>query len=101
MKTESFLWHGLPAVRINGGGYSAAVLSGFGANCIQLRHEATGAELLRTPESAAEMTASPNVYGLPLLFPPIASGTEPTPSMGGNIAFPSTSRRVITISTVF
>lgn len=77
MKTESFLWHGLPAVRINGGGYSAVVLPGFGANCIQLRHEATGAELLRTPESAEEMTASPNVYGLPLLFPPnrIRNGT--------------------------
>lgn len=63
-------WDGLQAVRLTGGGYEALILPAFGANCIKLRHIASGADLFRTPPGAAALRSDPNVYGLPLLFPP-------------------------------
>lgn len=69
MRIQEELWQGEPALRLTGGGYSALILPGFGANCVSLRH-ASGAVLLREPDSPAALRAAPNVYGLPLLFPP-------------------------------
>ncbi len=46
----------------------AAVAPGMGANCIAL--SIGDADVLRTPESYAVLEKSPNVYGMPLLFPP-------------------------------
>ena len=63
-------WRGEPAVRLTGGGYEAVVLPRFGANCVSLRHAASGASLLREPPSPEVLAREPNVYGLPLLFPP-------------------------------
>lgn len=76
MEYKEEMWHGERAWYLTGGGYEAVVLPTFGANCISLRHSASGANLLRTPPSAEELRANPNVYGLPLLFPPnrIADG---------------------------
>ena len=70
MQTAPCRWHGLPAVQLTGGGYTAVVLPEFGANCISLRHDASGAQLLRESPNADVLRANPNVYGLPLLFPP-------------------------------
>ena len=69
MNIRSEVWQGEPALLLIGGGYSARILPRFGANCVSLRHE-SGAVLLREPKDPQTLAAAPNVYGLPLLFPP-------------------------------
>lgn len=63
-------WGGGEAVCLRAGGYEALLSPRLGCNCFSLVHEATGAHLLRTPDSLQALEASPNVYGTPLLFPP-------------------------------
>lgn len=63
-------WRGMDAVVLTGGGYRAVILPEFGANCASLIHSKTGATLFREPPDEAALRANPNVYGLPLLFPP-------------------------------
>ena len=63
-------WKGRRAVRLRCRSYEALILPDKGANCISLRHLPTGAELFRTPAAPEEIDQAPNVYGLPLLFPP-------------------------------
>ncbi len=50
----------------------------IGANLVKLQHKATGCDILRTPseEEAGTFTSRPQIFGLPLLFPPnrIADG---------------------------
>ncbi len=58
----------IPAVLLRAGPYSAAICPAMGANCFRLEHE--GASLLRTPPSFAVFRENPNVFGMPLLFPP-------------------------------
>ena len=69
MNIQSEAWQGEPSLLLSGGGYSARILPRFGANCVSLRHE-SGAVLLREPKDPQTLAAAPNVYGLPLLFPP-------------------------------
>ena len=57
-------------ITLHAGGYIAWICPDQGANCIRLRHEKTGAEILRTPLTDKILQQSPNVYGMPLLFPP-------------------------------
>ncbi|MDD3334079.1 MAG: aldose 1-epimerase [Eubacteriales bacterium] len=63
-------WQGLPTVRIEDERYEAIILPTYGANCVSLIHKASGISMLRTPPNAEALCASPNVYGLPILFPP-------------------------------
>ncbi len=70
MDTRVTAWRGEPVVGMSGGGYEAVILPRFGANCVALRHLASGAELLRTPPHVHDLRDAPNVYGLPPLFPP-------------------------------
>lgn len=70
METYCIPWRDMDAVMLLGGGYRAVILPEFGANCASLSHLETGASLLREPPDAATLRENPNVYGLPLLFPP-------------------------------
>ena len=65
-------WHGLAAVEFSKGGYTALLIPEVGANLIRLTHEATGAEILHTPKADEIETfrGRPQIFGLPLLFPP-------------------------------
>lgn len=72
-------WNGFDAVEFAAGGYEALLVPAMGANVVRLRHTSTGAEILRTP-TADEMEMfreRPQLFGLPLLFPPnrIEDGT--------------------------
>ena len=67
---EEIVWSGEKAIRLRNHAYEALILTGIGANCISFRHVPSGAEFLRTPPDAGTLRAEPNVYGLPLLFPP-------------------------------
>ncbi|MDD3411310.1 MAG: aldose 1-epimerase [Eubacteriales bacterium] len=70
MEEQDIQWNGLRAVRLTGGGYEAVIAPDFGANCISLRRSDQAFECLRTPPSLQALAQAPNVYGLPLLFPP-------------------------------
>lgn len=73
-KTE---WEGESAVRIGAGGYEALIIPGIGGNLIQLKNSEKGLDILRTPSDIETFRARPQVYGIPVLFPPnrIEDGT--------------------------
>lgn len=78
MAIKKISWNGTEAVELEAGGYEALLVPSVGANLVRLRHTSTGADILHTP-AADEMetfAARPQIFGLPLLFPPnrIADG---------------------------
>ena len=70
MKSEHVSWMGTEAVRLTGGKYTAVILPSFGANSISLRHADCPQDCFRQPDSVETLAGNPNVYGIPLLFPP-------------------------------
>ncbi|MDR2885476.1 MAG: aldose 1-epimerase, partial [Rikenellaceae bacterium] len=69
---KSVTWNSLPAVDFAAGGYEALLVPAVGANLVRLFHVPTGTDILRTPRED-EMDAfctRPQIFGLPLLFPP-------------------------------
>lgn len=67
-------------LRFAAGGYEALMITDVGANIIELKDNSRGISVLRTPESDdgfKKFKAVPQVYGLPILFPPnrIEDGT--------------------------
>ncbi|MCE1195225.1 aldose 1-epimerase [bacterium] len=58
----------IPAVRLEAGGYVAAICPDLGANCFLLERD--GASFLRIPPSFDTFRSERNIYGMPLLFPP-------------------------------
>lgn len=50
--------------------WEAEIAVSNNANLIRLRHIPSGLEILRTPNSLAELRQTPERYGMPLLFPP-------------------------------
>ena len=79
MQIEKIDFLGMSAVRFEAGGYEAVMIPEVGANLVKLSHKATGIEILRTPakEEVEIFKGRPQVFGLPLLFPPnrIEDGT--------------------------
>ncbi len=79
MQIEKIDFLGMPAVRFEAGGYEAIMIPQVGANVVKLSHKASGVEILRTPtqEEVETFKGRPQVFGLPLLFPPnrIEDGT--------------------------
>lgn len=73
---EEITFLGQRAVRASNGRLTFVVVPAWGSNLVSLVHEETGAELLRTPESAEAFWRRPVLYGTPVLFPPnrIAGG---------------------------
>lgn len=67
------LWKGYKSIRFSAGGYEALMITDVGANLIELKDSIRGLSLLRTPVNDLEFKvfkAAPQVYGLPVLFPP-------------------------------
>ncbi len=65
-------FHGLQAVEFSKGDYAALLVPSVGANLVRLAHMRLGVEILRTP-TADEMEtfrSRPQIFGLPILFPP-------------------------------
>ncbi len=71
-------WNGLKAVEFSKGNYTALLVPEVGANLISLRRTDLDAELLHCPtaEEVETFKGRPQIFGLPLLFPPnrIAGG---------------------------
>lgn len=77
---EETLWKTHKALRFAAGGYEALMIPEVGANIIELKDNTRGVNILRTPSQDIDFEifkAIPQVYGLPLLFPPnrIEDGT--------------------------
>lgn len=77
---EDIKWKGHDCIRFISGGYEAIIVPEVGANIIQLKYNPEGLDLLRTPKedvSFEEFKDLPQIYGLPVLFPPnrIEDGT--------------------------
>ena len=71
-------FHGLKGVEFSKGDYTALLIPEMGANLVRLANTRLGAEILRTPGPGEIETfrSRPQVFGLPILFPPnrIADG---------------------------
>ncbi len=71
-------WNGLQAVEFSKGDYTALLIPSVGANLVRLANTRLGAEILRTPaaDEIETFKSRPQIFGLPLLFPPnrIADG---------------------------
>ncbi len=65
-------WYGLEAVEFSKGDYVAMLIPSVGANLVRLANTKLGVEILRTPteEEIETFKSRPQIFGLPLLFPP-------------------------------
>lgn len=65
-------FHGLRAVEFSKGDYTALLVPSVGANLVRLANARLGVEILRTPEAdeADTFRSRPQIFGLPILFPP-------------------------------
>jgi aldose 1-epimerase len=81
-------WNGEKAIFMSAGSYEAVVLPETGANLIKLVNTYYGVELLRTPESLETLKERPQIYGIPVLFPPNRIDNGRFNSVGRNYSFP-------------
>ena len=65
-------FHGLQAVEFSKGDYTALLVTSVGANLVRLAHTRLGVEILRTPaaDEVETFRSRPQIFGLPILFPP-------------------------------
>lgn len=79
MKIEKILWSGLDAVLMETNVYQAILIPSVGANLIKLYHKEKQIDILRFPEpdEIEVFESRPQIFGVPLLFPPnrIEDGT--------------------------
>jgi aldose 1-epimerase len=72
MKIEKISWFGVEAVLMETDVYEAVVIPSVGANLVRLYNKALKVDILRTPTEAEMETfgTRPQIFGVPLLFPP-------------------------------
>lgn len=79
MKIEKINWHGMDAVLMETNVYEAIIVPSVGANLVRLYNKKKKIDILRTPEQEEIETfiSRPQIFGVPLLFPPnrIEDGT--------------------------
>lgn len=65
-------WNSLSAVEFSKGDYTALLIPEMGANLVRLANTRLGVEILRAPKADEVETfkSRPQIFGLPLLFPP-------------------------------
>ncbi|MDE7006389.1 MAG: aldose 1-epimerase, partial [Alistipes sp.] len=65
-------FHGLRAVEFSKGDYEALLVPSVGANLVRLANTRLGVEMLRTPaaDEVETFCSRPQIFGLPILFPP-------------------------------
>ncbi len=70
-------WQGETAVYFGAGGYEAVLLPETGGNLVCLKNDALNVDILRWPSDMEVFRGRPQVYGIPVLFPPnrIEKGT--------------------------
>jgi aldose 1-epimerase len=86
-------WQNEPVLRFRAGGYEAAMVPGVGAQIIALNDLTRGLDLLRrpNPDDLAGFKARPQIYGIPVLFPPNRIEDGKFPIGARTVQFPITS----------
>jgi len=72
MKIEKITWQGIDAVLLETNVYEAIIVPAVGANLVKLYNKEKHIDILRTPavEEMEIFLSRPQVFGVPLLFPP-------------------------------
>jgi len=72
MNIEKITWQGLDAILLETNVYEAIIVPSVGANLIKLYNKEKQVNILRTPGSEEMETflSRPQIFGVPLLFPP-------------------------------
>ena len=72
MNIEKISWHGVDAVLLETNVYEAIIVPSVGANLIRLYNKEKKIDILRTPaaEDMETFMSRPQIFGVPLLFPP-------------------------------
>ena len=83
-------WQDEPIIRFRAGGYEAVMIPGVGAQIIGMKDLIRGLDLLRTPnrDDLAGFKNRPQVYGIPVLFPPNRIEDGKFPIGGRTVQFP-------------
>lgn len=92
MNIENVDFLGMKAVKFSAGDYEALVIPEVGGNVVQLVNKAKNVNILRTPttEDIETFKERPQVYGLPVLFPPNRIGNASYTKNGKTYTFPVT-----------
>ena len=72
MNIEKILWQGVEAVLLETDVYEAIVVPSVGANLVRLYNKKKKIDILRTPlaQEMETFLSRPQIFGVPLLFPP-------------------------------
>jgi aldose 1-epimerase len=72
MNIEKINWHGIDAVLLETNVYEAIIVPSMGANLVKLYNKVMHVDILRTPtaEEIETFLSRPQIFGVPLLFPP-------------------------------
>ncbi|HJV76820.1 MAG TPA: aldose 1-epimerase [Paludibacter sp.] len=72
MNIEKIDWHGIDAVLLETNVYEAIIVPSIGANLVKLYNKVMHVDILRTPttEEIETFLSRPQIFGVPLLFPP-------------------------------
>jgi len=72
MKIEKILWQGIEAVLLETNVYEAIIIPSVGANLVKLYNKEKKIDILRSPkpDEMETFTSRPQIFGVPLLFPP-------------------------------
>ncbi len=92
MKIEKILWQGVDAVLLETGVYEAIIVPSVGANLVKLYNKEKQVDILRTPtnEEMEIFLSRPQIFGVPLLFPPNRIEDGKYSFAGKNYEFPIT-----------
>ena len=92
MKIEKILWQGVDAVLLETGIYEAIIVPSVGANLVKLYNKKEKVDILRTPtfEEMETFLSRPQIFGVPLLFPPNRIEDGKYSFAGKNYEFPIT-----------
>jgi len=92
MNIEKINWNGTEAILLETNVYEAIIVPSVGANLVRLYNKEKQVDILRTP-TAEEMDtfkSRPQIYGVPLLFPPNRIEDGKYSFAGKNYVFPIT-----------
>jgi len=92
MNIENVDFFGMKAVKFSAGDYEALVVPEVGGNVVKLVNKAKNVNILRTPtaDDIETFKERPQVYGLPVLFPPNRIANAKYTKNGNTYQFPVT-----------
>ena len=92
MNIEKILWQGVESILLETNVYEAIIVPTVGANLVKLYNKKKKIDILRTPtlEEMETFLSRPQIFGVPLLFPPNRIEDGKYSFAGKNYEFPIT-----------